>query len=468
MDKEKTEAERLSEALLSKDKTVYDGFARENRQSAEAYAASYMAFMNAAKTEREFAAAAAAYLEARGFTRFDPKKRYAAGERVYYNNRGKSLIAAVIGARPLEEGAQLAAAHIDSPRLDLKPNPLYEDTGLCYFKTHYYGGIKKYQWTAIPLALHGVVVLESGEKVEIVIGEEEGDPVFCVTDILPHLSYKVQDERKARDVISGEELNLLLGGEPVQDKKIKDPVKLNVMRLLNEKYGIVEEDFVSAELEIVPAMKARFLGLDRSMIGSYAHDDRVCAYTALTSFAALGAPGRTALLVLADKEEIGSDGNTGLNSDFIRHFLSLLCKRAGADVELMLHNTKALSADVNAGFDPSFPSVSEKRNCAYLAKGPVVTKYTGARGKSSTNDASAEFVAEVRALLNRGGVPWQTGELGKVDEGGGGTVAKYIAYLGAEVIDIGVPLLSMHAPYEVANIYDIYALSRAFECFFGA
>ena len=467
MEKEKTAAERMSEALLRKDTTVYDGFAPDNRAAAERYAGEYMAFMNAAKTEREFTAKAVEYLEARGFSAFDPKRKYSAGERVYFNNRKKSLIAAVIGSLPLEEGARLAAAHIDSPRLDLKPNPLYEDSGLCFFKTHYYGGIKKYQWTAIPLAIHGAVVLESGACVDVVIGEDEGDPIFCVTDILPHLSYKVQDERKARDVISGEELNILLGSEPVGDKKIKDPVKLNVMRLLNEKYGVVEDDFVSAELEIVPAMKARFLGLDRSMIGAYAHDDRVCAYTALTAFADVKDCAHTALLVLADKEEIGSDGNTGLNSDFIRHFLSLLCKRAGADVELMLHHTKALSADVNAGFDPSFPSVSEKRNCAYLAGGPVVTKYTGARGKSSTNDASAEFVAEVRALLNRSAIPWQTGELGKVDEGGGGTVAKYISYLGAEVIDIGVPLLSMHAPYEVANIFDIYALCRAFGCFFA-
>ncbi len=464
----KTEAERLAEKLLTKKRTVYTDYAARTAQQAAPYCEQYMAFMNGAKTEREFAKSAAALLEKAGFAPYEPHRAYSAGDKLYFNNRGKSLIAAVIGSRPLDEGADLVAAHIDSPRLDLKPNPLYEDNGLGYFKTHYYGGIKKYQWVTIPLALHGTAVRADGSAVEIVIGEAEDDPVFCVTDILPHLSAKVQDDRKAREVIKGEELNILLGSEPFDtDEKASEQVRLNLMKLLNEKYGLVEGDFVSAELEIVPALRARWLGLDRSMIGAYGHDDRVCAYTALTALAGAGRPERTALLVLADKEETGSEGNTGLASDFLRNFLAQLCRQCGAELEPALYNTRALSADVNAGFDPSFAEVNERRNCAYINRGPALTKYTGARGKSGTNDASAELMGFVRRMLDERSIPWQTGELGKVDEGGGGTVAMFLSALGMEVVDIGVPLLSMHSPYEVASKYDIYALYDAFRAFFG-
>lgn len=461
----KTQAELLQDQLLLKKKTVYDGYAQRAGKKATAYGEKYMAFMNAAKTEREFVRESVKLLEKAGFKPFEPGRAYSAGEKLYFNNRGKSLAAAVIGSAPLSEGINLMAAHVDSPRLDLKPNPLYEESGLGYFKTHYYGGIKKYQWVAMPLAIHGAVMRADGKLVEVVIGEDDKDPVFCVTDILPHLSAKVQDDRKAREVIRGEELNILLGSEPVEDDKISDPVKLNLMRLLNEKYGMIEADFVSAELEVVPALKARWLGLDRSLIGAYAHDDRVCAYTSLTAFAEINRPERTALLVLADKEETGSDGNTGLASDFLRNFLAMLCRGCGQDLELTLYNTRALSADVNAGFDPSFAEVNDRRNCAYLNRGPVLTKYTGARGKSGTNDASAEFVGHVRRLFDAHDLPWQTGELGKVDEGGGGTVAMFLASLGMEVVDIGVPLLSMHAPYEVASKLDIYAMYEAFRAF---
>ena len=457
MNEEKTMGELLADKLLSKKKTVFDGFADKNEKETYAFCDDYIACINAARTEREFTTKSVEELEAKGFTAFDPKKAYKAGDRIYLNNRGKSLVAAVLGAEPLEEGVRLAAAHIDSPRLDLKPNPLYEDNGLGFFKTHYYGGIKKYQWTTIPLAIHGVVALQDGTTVKVTIGEDESDPVLCVTDILPHLSHRIQDDRKTNEVIKGEELNVLLGSKPLGGDKVKEPVKLALMQLLNQKYGIVEEDFVSAELEVIPALKARYLGLDRSMIGAYGHDDRVCAYTALRAFCADLKPRLTTMLVLADKEEIGSEGNTGLNSDLIRNFVALLSRRAGCDPEIVLRNTKVLSADVNAAFDPTFPDVNESRNCAYLGAGPVLTKYTGARGKYDTNDAPAEFVGEVRALLNRNEVPWQTGELGKVDEGGGGTVAKYISHLGAQVVDIGVALLSMHAPYEVASVYDVYA-----------
>ncbi len=467
MQEKKTAAEQLQAKILVKKNTVYDGYAQRVGDKATAYCEDYMRFMNAAKTEREFVKKAIELLEQAGFVPFTAGKTCKPGDKVYFNNRGKSLAAAVIGTASLAQGANLIASHIDSPRLDLKPNPLYEDNGLGYLKTHYYGGIKKYQWVTLPLAIHGFVVRADGSTVDVVIGEDESDPVFCVTDILPHLSYKVQDERKARDVIKGEELNILLGSEPVGDDKISEPVKLNLMRILNEKYGMVEADFVSAEFEIVPALDARWIGLDRSLIGAYAHDDRVCAYTSLTAFLAHPAPERTNVCVLADKEETGSAGNTGLASDFLKNFLSLLCKADGTDVETMLYNTNALSADVNAGFDPSFAEVNERRNCAYLNRGPVLTKYTGARGKSGTNDASAELVGYARRLLDSKEIPWQTGELGKVDEGGGGTVAMFLAAIGMEVIDIGVPLLSMHAPYEVASKLDVYAMYEAFSAFCG-
>jgi len=361
---------------------------------------------------------------------------------------------------------RIIAAHIDSPRLDLKPMPLYEQNDLGYFKTHYYGGIKKYQWAAIPLAMHGVVVNKSGEITDVNIGEKEGDPVFCVTDLLPHLSRKAQDSRTAREVIKGEELNILIGSRPIDDEKIKEPVKLFLMKLLNERFGMVEEDFVSAEIEFVPAFKASYAGLDESLIGAYAQDDRVAAYAGLRALLESESPEYTTVLIFADKEETGSDGNTGLASDMLRNFISLLAKRAGVDAEMVLLRTKCLSADVAAGFDPTFPEVNDPRNAAYLNFGVSLERYTGAGGKGNTSEASAEYVAEIRAMLDEAGIPWQSNELGKIDEGGGGTVAKFIARLGADVIDIGVPVLSMHAPFEITACCDVYSLYKAFLEFF--
>jgi aspartyl aminopeptidase len=458
----KTKGQLLEEQLLVTKKSCFKTYAAKISAKLDGYIAGYMKFMNSVKTEREFIREAIVLLEKNGFSAFDRKKAYAPGEKCYFDNRGRSLIACVMGQRLLEEGLCIMAAHIDSPRLDLKPNPLYEDSELGYFKTHYYGGIKKNQWAAIPLAIHGVVVKKDGTTVDIVVGESEDDPVFCITDILPHLAAKVQGERKSRDVLRGEELNILLGSEPLDDKEVKSPVKLNIMRLLHEKYGIDESDFVSAEIEVVPALRARYIGFDKSLIGAYAHDDRVCAYAGLTALIDTPVPTYTALCVLADKEEVGSGGNTGLESDMLRNFLAVLSRNTESDLETVIHNATCVSADVNAAYDPNFGEVHEKRNAAYLNYGPVVTKYTGAYGKVSTNDASAEFMARVRALLDEAGVPWQTGELGRVDEGGGGTVAKDIANLGIEVVDVGVPLLSMHAPYEVASCLDIYAMYDAF------
>lgn len=466
MPEKKTEGQLLEERLLTQKENSYNTYAQKVKKTLGGYVDGYLDFMNKAKTEREFTARSEALLKEAGFVSFDSKKAYKAGDKVYFNNRKRSLIAAIVGTKPLDEGARIVAAHIDSPRLDLKPNPLYEDNELGYFKTHYYGGVKKYQWVAIPLALHGTVVLKNGSCVDIDIGEADGDPIFCITDILPHLAAKIQGDRKAGEVIKGEELNVLLGSAPVDDDKVKEPVKLNLMRLLNEKYGITEADFNSAEIEVVPAFKARYVGLDKSMVGAYGQDDRICAYTGLTALLQHKKPAHTAICILADKEETGSSGNTGLESDMLRNFMSVLCGNAGATLETALYNTRCLSADVGAGFDPNFAEVNERRNTAYLNYGPVIMKYTGSRGKGSTSDASAEFMGEVRALLDENALPWQVAELGKVDEGGGGTVAKYIANLGAEVVDIGVPLLSMHSPYEVASCLDLYAAYEAFVAFY--
>lgn len=458
-------AKQLEQQLLLHKKTVYVKFAETVRNLLDAYMVSYLQFLNMGKTERECAVNIINQLEAAGFSPFDSNKKYKAGEKLYFDNRKRSVIAAVLGTAPLTDGVRILASHIDSPRLDLKPNPLYEDTGLGYLKTHYYGGIKKYQWAAIPLAIHGVVVKKDGTTIAIEIGEDPTDPVFCVSDILPHLSKHVQDSRTARDVIKGEELNILLGSEPIDDPDIKEPVKLNLMRLLNDKYGIYESDFNSADIELVPAFAARYVGVDKSMVGGYGQDDRVSAFTALTALLETPQPAQTAICVFADKEEIGSVGNTGLSSDMLRNFLTMLARSNDCAVELVYQNSKCLSADVSAAYDPNFAEVMEKRNAAFLNYGPVVTKYHGSGGKYATSEASAEFMAEIRALLDEAQVPWQTGELGKVDEGGGGTVSKFIASLGIEVVDIGVPLLSMHSPFEVASCLDILALYRAFCAF---
>ena len=424
-------------------------------KAADAFCEDYKKYLDDAKTEREAVTASIALAEAAGFTEFDCDKTYKAGDRMYINNRGKAAAFIVMGKRPIIEGARVTAAHIDSPRLDLKPNPLYESNELALFKTHYYGGIKKYQWTAVPMSLHGVIVKADGTSVTVNIGDDEGDPCFVVTDLLPHLAAD-QSKRTLSDGIRGEELNILIGSHPFKDDSESELVKLNILNILNEKYGIVEADFLSAELECVPAYKARDIGLDRSMIGAYGHDDRVCAYPALKAAIDIETPEHTVIIILADKEEIGSEGNTGLNSSFLKYIFMDLAANEGVDGYKVMRASKCLSADVNAAFDPTFPEVMEAKNASYLNYGAVITKYTGARGKSSTNDASAEYIGFVRNLLDSEGIVWQSGELGRVDQGGGGTVAMYVANLGLDVVDLGVPVLSMHAPFEVVSKFDVY------------
>ena len=457
---EKTTAELLKEQLFFKRENGLLKVDDETIEKAYSYAEGYKNFLDAAKTEREAVNKAIAMAKAEGFVEFELGKKYNAGDKVYINNRGKSAAFAVIGEEAVENGVNITAAHIDSPRLDLKPNPLYEDIELALFKTHYYGGIKKYQWTAIPLSLHGVFALKNGEVIEVSIGEDDADPKFVINDLLPHLAQE-QSKRTLADGIRGEELNVLIGSRPFRDDKISERVKLNILKLFNEKYGITESDFMSAELEIVPAFKACDIGLDRSMIGAYGQDDRVCAYPALTAILEISTPKKTAVAVLADKEEIGSTGNTGLNSDFLRYVITDLARMQGGDGTVALRNSKCLSADVNAGADPTFQDVLEKRNASFINYGVVVTKYTGSRGKSETSDASAEYMAFVRNMLDNAGIIWQTGELGRVDLGGGGTVAQYIANMGVDTVDLGVPVLSMHAPFETTSKLDVYMCYRA-------
>lgn len=429
-------------------------------EKADKYCEGYKKFLDNAKTEREAVKTAVALAEEKGFVPFEIGKEYKAGEKVYFNNRGKTVAFAVIGKESCEKGVNITAAHIDSPRLDLKPNPLYEDSELALFKTHYYGGIKKYQWTAIPLALHGVFALKDGTVKEVCIGEKDDEPRFVINDLLPHLAQE-QSKRTLNEGVKGEELNVLVGSHPFKNDEGSELVKLNILNILNQKYGINEADFLSAELEMVPANKACDIGFDRSLIGAYGQDDRVCAYPALTAILEVENPQKTAVAILADKEETGSAGNTGLESDFLRFVIGDLAKMQNCDPTVALRNSKCLSADVNAGLDPTFADVMDRRNASFLNYGVVVTKYTGARGKSGTSDASAEYVAYVRNMLDSANITWQTGELGRVDLGGGGTVAMFIANMGVDVIDLGVPVLSMHAPFETTAKFDVYMCYRA-------
>lgn len=465
MAEKKTEAQLLKEKICLAPKNAGDLLPDAVWQKAELFCEGYKTFLDMAKTEREAVEVMVAMAREKGFRAFDPTVCYKPGDRVFYNNRGKALILCTVGSEPLENGVRIVASHIDSPRLDLKPRPLYEEAQLALFKTHYYGGIKKYQWTAIPLALHGVVVRADGERIPVIIGEDEGDPVFTVTDLLPHLATE-QMQRKATEVVKGEALNVLVGGRMFRaDNKESERVKLAIMQLLNEKYGFVEADFLSAELTMVPAFHASDVGLDRSYVGAYGHDDRVCAYTSLMAALEQKAPTKTMVTVFADKEEIGSEGNSGLQSRFLEYFIADLAEPHGLSGRRVLSRSSCLSADVNAAFDPTYGDVHEKNNASYVNYGVVVTKYTGARGKSSTNDASAEFMGEVRQLLDAAGVQWQTGELGKVDAGGGGTVAMYVAALDVDTVDVGVPVLSMHAPFEVVAKSDVYQTYLAFAAY---
>lgn len=467
MAEEKTQAQQLKERLAMKPKNTGLIFPEAEVRQAYEYCEPYKAFLTAAKMEREAVAFAVAQAEKHGFVPFDSSKKVAKGDKVYRVNRGKAVIFAVVGEKPLAEGVHITAAHVDSPRLDLKQRPLYEDGELAEFKTHYYGGIKKYQWTAVPLALHGVVAKKDGTKVEVRLGEDEGDPQFCVTDLLPHLAAD-QMKKTMSEAFTGEDLNVIVGSLPFRDDKESELVKLHVLQLLSEKYGIDEADFLSAELAMVPAGRAVDVGFDRSMVGSYGHDDRVCAYTAFTALLDAGVPETTAVCVLTDKEEIGSVGNTGLNSSYLEYFIADLARPYGLAGRDVLRRSKCLSADVSAAFDPTYPNVAEKNNAAYLNYGVAVNKYTGSHGKYDTSDATAEYTAWVRALLDGAGVPWQMAELGKVDQGGGGTVAMYIAKLDVDTIDVGVPVLSMHAPFELVSKLDVYAAYKAFAAFYRA
>lgn len=466
MAEEKTKAALLKEALFLDKKNGVSTLEPSQIKAADTFCEPYKTFLDQAKTEREAVQTAVGLAEQAGFVQFDPDKRYSAGDRIYTINRNKNILLAVIGTEGCKNGVRLAIAHIDSPRLDLKPNPLYEANDLALFKTHYYGGIKKYQWAAIPLALHGTVVLKNGEAIRVCLGEKAGDPCFCVTDLLPHLAQEQMTKTMAKS-FTGEDLNVLVGSRPFKDDKEAELVKLNIMRLLNENYGITEADFLSAELELVPAFSARDVGFDRSMIGGYGHDDRVCAYPALMAALHCKAPKNTVVTVLVDKEETGSDGNTGMQSDFMKYFIFDLAKSEGQEGYRVLSKSRCLSADVNAAFDPTYASVFEANNASYINKGVVITKYTGHGGKYGTSDASAEFMAQIRQMLDKEKILWQTGELGKVDLGGGGTIAKYVANLNVDVVDLGVPVLSMHAPFEVVSKTDVYMAYKAFSVFFN-
>lgn len=446
----------------------------DSREAVFDFSEGYKKFLDKAKTEREFVTEGIKLVEKNGFVSAEKKDKFVTGDKIYYVNRGKNLVLAVIGKEDIENGINYVVSHVDSPRLDLKGNPLYEELDLAYMKTHYYGGIKKYQWASLPLALHGVVVLASGEKVEITIGEKDDDPVFTIPDILPHLSAKIQGDRKTGEVIKGEELQIIVGSIPssVEDKEVKERIKYTVLEILNRDYGMIEEDFISAELELVPAGRCRDLGFDRSMIGGYGQDDRICGYTSMMAMIDLEEVlAKTAVCFLADKEEIGSTGSTGLKSDYINYITGdMIYKIKGTFNEMMLRktlwNSNAMSSDVNAGIDPIFRGVHDAQNAAKIGYGVVVTKYTGARGKSGTNDADAEYVGKIRKMLNDAKVNWQIGELGKVDEGGGGTVAMYLAHLGINTIDIGPALLAMHSPFEVSSKLDVYETYRAYKVFF--
>lgn len=464
--KEKTQAQLLKENIMTKEKNGFSTISQEDVKSADEYCIDYKKFLENAKTERMAVQTAVSYAQAKGFTEFDANKTYKAGDKVYLVNRKKAVALAVIGKDGVKNGARLAIAHIDSPRIDLKPNPLYESNDLAFFKTHYYGGLKKYQWTALPLALYGTVAKLDGTVVDIAFGDDENEPCLCITDLLPHLAQE-QSQKPMAKAFTGEDLNCIVGSRPFSNDDEGELVKLNVMKILNDKYGITEGDFLSAELCLVPALKTRDIGFDSSMIGAYGHDDRVCAYPALTAILDTELPQNTVITMLTDKEEVGSDGNTGMQSDFLRYFVYDLAAIDGIPGYRALSLSKCLSADVNAAFDPTYASAFESRNSSYINKGVVISKYTGHGGKYDTSDASAEFMGEIRSMLEKDNILWQVGELGRVDLGGGGTIAKYVANMNVDVVDLGVPVLSMHAPFEIVSKTDVYFAYRAFYTFFN-
>ena len=459
---------KRSDALLHKRENGYRSLSAEEKAAMNAYCEDYKTFLDKSRTEREAVRYTVQLAEARGYRPYHRGEALKPGDKISRVNRDKAIMLAVMGSESLDKGVNIGAAHIDAPRLDLKPNPLIEDSEFALLKTHYYGGIRKYQWVTIPMELHGVVALTDGTTVTVNIGGDEGDPKLVITDLLPHLGQE-QSKKPLAEGIVGEQLNLLLGSKPIGDDEGSDRVKLAVMQLLNEKYGITEDDFTSAELEAVPAVKATEIGLDRSMIGSYGHDDRVCGYAALKALLDLDkTPAKTAVCVLADKEEIGSDGVTGMQSAAFDTFMEDLCEAQGAALRVCLENSFCLSADVTAAYDPNFGEVFEKKNAAYLNYGIGLCKYTGARGKSGASDASAETVGYVRGIFDRAKVIWQIAELGKVDAGGGGTVAMYMANRNITTLDAGVPVLAMHAPFEVVSKLDCYETYKGMKAVYEA
>ena len=460
----------LKEKLFKNNKSGWENVDEEKRSKIEDVSSKYMSFLNKAKTEREFIKRARELANSNGYKDIMEFESLKPGDKIYFVNREKSMYLAIIGENSIENGIHIIGSHVDSPRLDLKPNPLYEDTGLAYLKTHYYGGIKKYQWTTIPLSMHGVIVKTNGEKIEINIGEDEADPIFTITDLLPHLAQDQMNKKLSRG-IDGEDLNLLIGSIPYNTDKDGEKVKLNILNILNQKYGITEQDLSSSELELVPAFKARTLGLDGSMIAAYGQDDKVCAYTSLHAMMELEHVKNTAVCILADKEEIGSIGNTGIESHMFDFFISEILNKLGVNRPNLLDKvfcfSKMLSSDVDAGFDPIYASVSDKLNAGFLGNGISLNKYTGGGGKYDASDANAEYVAWVRNILEKNDIRYQITELGKVDIGGGGTIAYIIANKGADVIDCGVPVLSMHAPYEVTSKYDVYSAYKTYKAFWN-
>ena len=473
--------EELKEKLFTKKEDGWKNLTTSQKEELVMITENYMKFLNKSKIEREFIKNAKELADRNGYTDIMNKQTLVPGDKVYFINRGKSMYLAIIGENDIEEnGMHIIGSHVDSPRLDLKPNPLCEDGGLAYFKTHYYGGIKKYQWTTIPLSIHGVIVKTNGEKIEIEIGEKETDPIFTITDLLPHLAQD-QMEKKLKNGVEGEDLKLLIGSIPFSccnkeegenNKKqcnVSEKVKLNILHILNLKYGITESDLLSAELELVPAFKARSLGFDESMVAAYGQDDKVCAYTSLAAIMNLEKVKNTAICILSDKEEIGSMGNTGMESHMFDFFVSEILNKLGINKPNLLDKifcfSKMLSSDVDAGFDPIYAYVSDTANAGYLGRGITLNKYTGARGKSGASDANAEYVAWIRNILEKNEIKYQVSELGKVDIGGGGTIAYILANKGTDVIDCGVPVLSMHAPYEVTSKYDIYSAYKTYEAF---
>ena len=468
---EKTQGEELKERLFNTKKNGWENTSNEEKEKIFNYCQGYMDFLNRSKTEREIVKNAEQMARERGYRDISEFESLNPGDKVYYVNRGKNLFLAVIGTESIENGVNIIGSHADSPRLDLKPNPLYEDKEFAYFKTHYYGGIKKYQWTAIPLSMHGVIVKTNGETVEVNIGENENDPIFTITDLLPHLAQD-QMQKKLKDGVEGENLNLLIGSIPYKDSKVSEKVKLNILDILNRKYGITEKDFISAEIELVPAFKCRSLGFDESLIAGYGQDDKVCVYTSLTAILGIENPRKTAVCLLADKEEIGSMGNTGMESNVFSTFLSEILNKLNINrpnlLDKVLCNSKMLSADVDAGLDPIYVSVADLNNACYLNKGVGMNKYTGVAGKSNASDANAEFLAYVRNIFESNNVDYQMAELGKVDKGGGGTIAYILANKGVDVVDCGVGVLSMHAPYEVTSKYDVYQAYKGYTAFYNA